>query len=242
LVSCTAPAIFCTLTAVITMHQELFRSPAEGSRPGKSKWMIFAATSLANLVASFSINSVNLALPSLAEKFGVSPGAVSWLTLVYSLLPCCTLLIFGRMGDLYGYKRQFLGGYLFFGAVSLLTPLLAANLGLLILFRCLQGIGYGMLISITQAIVSRTFPAAERGKALGVNSVFVSVGLAAGPTIGGILLTYSGWHAIFYFNVPFCILGALATLFVMREEPGDRAVRGRMDWPGAALIFMLPKE
>jgi len=146
------------------------------------------------------------------------------------------------MGDLYGYKRQFLGGYLFFGAVSLLTPLLAANLGLLILFRCLQGIGYSMLISITQAIVSRTFPAAERGKALGVNSVFVSVGLAAGPTIGGILLTYSGWHAIFYFNVPFYILGALATLLVMREEPGDRAVRGRMDWPGAALIFMLPKE
>lgn len=148
------------------------------------KWMIFAVTSMANLIVSFSVNSLNLALPTLAKEFGVTQNNVSWLALVYSLIPCCALLIFGRTAELYGYKRQFKIGFLFFGAVCVAAPLLSIKLGMLIFFRCLQGIGYSIMVSITQAIVSRTFDLNERGKALGVNSVFISVGLAAGLLLG----------------------------------------------------------
>ena len=150
--------------------------------------MIFAVTALANLVAPFSINSVNLALPLLAVEFNASQSAVSWLTLVYSLVPSCTLLFFGRLADIYGYRRQFFWGFVFFGLVSFLAPLVSTSLGVLIFFRCLQGLGYAVLISITQGILARTFDPSVRGRVLGTNAVFVSVGLASGPTIGGLIL------------------------------------------------------
>ncbi|MBV7272062.1 MFS transporter [Clostridium sp. PL3] len=200
------------------------------------KWMIFAVTSMANLVVSFSVNSLNLALPTLAREFGATQNNVSWLALVYSLVPCCTLLIFGRTAELYGYKKQFRIGFLFFGLVCMLTPLLSVNLNMLIFFRCLQGIGYSIMISITQAIVSRTFDSSKRGKALGINAVFISIGLAAGPTIGGFLLTHFSWHAVFYFNLPFCILGFIFTCIVMPEDKKDCTKNRTMDWLGALLF------
>lgn len=200
------------------------------------KWLVFTVTSMANLAVSFSINSLNLALPTLAKEFGASQNNVSWLALVYSLLPCCTLLIFGRTAELYGYKRQFKIGFFFFGIVCITAPLLSINLGTLIFFRCLQGIGYSIMVSITQAIVSRTFDLNERGKALGINSVFISIGLAAGPTIGGFLLTHFSWHAIFYFNVPFCVFGFILTCFVMPEDKKENSESKNMDWLGAILF------
>lgn len=202
----------------------------------KNKWFIFAVTSMANLVVSFSTNSLNLALPTLAKEFGANQNSISWLSLVYSLIPCCTLLIFGRTAELYGYKKQFKIGFFFFGIVCIITPLLSVNLNALIFFRCLQGIGYSIMISITQAIISRTFDSTERGKALGVNSVFISIGLAAGPTIGGFLLTHFSWHSIFYFNVPFCILGFILTCIVMDEDRNENSERKSMDWLGAILF------
>lgn len=209
-----------------------------GSLKLEYKWKMFIVTALANLTAGFALNSINLALPVMAEEFGVSMGTISWLSLVYSFIPSCTLLIFGRAADLYGYKKQFIGGFIVFGLASLLLPILSVNLPVLILFRSIQAIGYGMLISITQAMCNRTFPASERGKALGVNSVFVSVGLATGPTIGGILLSRFSWRAIFYFNVPLCILGVAASLAVLKPDIIDPDKDRRMDWIGSALFAL----
>jgi EmrB/QacA subfamily drug resistance transporter len=194
--------------------------------------MIFAVTALANLVAPFSINSVNLALPLLAVEFHASQAAVSWLTLVYSLVPSCTLLFFGRLSDIYGYKRQFFWGFVFFGLVSFLAPLVATSLGVLIFFRCLQGLGYAVLISITQGVLAKTFDPSVRGRILGTNAVFVSVGLASGPTIGGLILKHFTWHYIFYFSVPFCVIGAVCTLLCMKDDAADEQSKPNIDWHG----------
>lgn len=212
------------------------------------KWKIFFVTGVANLICGYAVNSMNLALPVMVEEFGADIGAISWISLVYAVVPTCTLLLFGRRADLYGYKKQFFWGFLFLGAVSLLMPGLSKTLPILIGFRALQGIGYAILISITQAMVSRTFPIEERGMALGVNSVFVSVGLASGPSVGGILLSAFNWQAIIYMMVPFCLLGAVTTKLVMREEEPNTTklvmreeepnttMDRRMDWPGAAAF------
>jgi EmrB/QacA subfamily drug resistance transporter len=200
-----------------------------------TKWWIFGVTSMANLVVSFAINSLNLSLPTLAKEFGVSQGEVSWLALVYALIPCCTLLVFGRIADLYGYKRQFKIGFCVFALASFMAPLLSRNLLTLIVFRAFQGLGYSILISLTQATIARTFDETERGKAIGVNSVFVSVGLASGPIIGGFLLAHFSWHSIFYFCVPFCVFGLLATFVVMPEDE-KRADRPKLDWRGGLLF------
>jgi len=203
-----------------------------------SKYLIFGVTGLAVLVGAFSINSMNLALPTIAAEFQVSQSAVSWLVLVYSLIPCCTLLFFGRLGDIHGYRRQFLFGFLFFGAVSLLTPFLAVDLRSLIFLRSLQGLGASMLISITQAIISRSFEASERGKALGINAVLVSIGMASGPTIGGLLIEHFSWRAIFFFNVPFCIIGFLVTLAVLKDDSARGVISQKKDWLGSILFAM----
>ncbi|MBN7772595.1 MFS transporter [Clostridium aminobutyricum] len=199
------------------------------------RW-IFAITGMANLSVCFAINSLNLALPTLAAEFGVSQGDVSWLALVYSLIPCCMLLICGKMADLYGYKRQYEVGFCFFAFASLFAPLLSHNLVTLIFFRALQGLGYSILISITQATISRTFDDHERGKALGINSIFVSVGLASGPTIGGMLITHFSWHAIFYSSIPFCLVGLVATILVMPEDNRKTPSNIKLDWLGG-LFF-----
>nr|WP_315020498.1 MFS transporter [uncultured Aminipila sp.] len=202
-----------------------------------TKSWIFAITSMANLSATFAINSVNLALPILADEFGVSQGDVSWLTLVYSLIPCCMLLICGKIADLYGYKRQYKVGFIFFALSSMFAPILSHTLLTLFFFRALQGLGYSLLISITQATISKTFDDKERGKALGINSVFVSVGFASGPTIGGFLLLHFSWHSIFYFSIPFCLIGLLATIMVMPED--EERVRGeqlKLDLLGGILF------
>ena len=204
----------------------------------KSKWSIFIVTSMANLGVSFAINSLNLALPLIREEFGVSQSDVSWLALVYSLLPSCMLLLFGRLADICGYRRQYIFGFGFFTVVSMLAPMLSFNLQTLIVFRALQGIGYSILISITQATIFKTFPENERGKALGINSVFVSVGFAAGPTIGGVLLNFFTWHAIFYFCAIFSVLGLIGTLLAMEDDTTEKEGRPKMDALGG-LFFMI---
>lgn len=188
------------------------------NRLKNNKWLIFAVTGAAGFIVTYSVNSVSLALPYLAQEFGVEQSSVSWLTMVYSLIPCCLLLIFGGLADIKGYKKQFAFGFAFYGIVSLLLPILSINLPVLIFFRCLQGIGYSILISITQAIITKVFPVGERGKALGINVIFVSVGLASGPTIGGLLLSAFGWQSIFWFCVPFCLVGFVMTLLIMPSD------------------------
>ena len=206
------------------------------ARVSENKWLVFTVTGIASLVVSFSMNSMTLALPLLVKEFSVGQSVVSWLAITYSLIPCCTLLIFGRTGDLFGYKKQFKIGFIFYAAVCLVAPLLSSSIGILILFRSLQGLGYSILISITQAIVSRSFPENERGMALGVHSVFVSVGFAIGPSLGGLLLTHFSWHALFYFNVPFCLAGYLTSCrYLPDDNPAEKGGK-QMDVLGAVLL------
>lgn len=205
----------------------------------KSKWSVFIVTSMANLGASFAINSLNLALPLIREEFGVTQSDVSWLALVYSLLPSCMLLLFGRLADICGYKRQYIFGFGFFSVICLLAPVLSVNLPTLIVFRALQGVGYSILISITQATIFKTFPENERGRALGVNSVFVSVGFAAGPTIGGVLLKFFTWHSIFYFCAIFGVLGFIGTLLSMEDDTTEKESRQKMDTMGGLLFIVF---
>ena len=203
-----------------------------------SKYLVFGVTGLANLITAFSISSVGLALPTIAAGYQVSQNAISWLALVYSLVPCCSLLFFGRLGDLYGYRRQTLFGFVFLAVVFLLTPILSVNLKILIFFRCLQGLGYCILISIGQAILSRTFEASKLGKAIGINVMSVSIGVALGPVIGGILIEHFSWQAIFLFKAPLCIAGFLLTLVVLKDDSMTGAIKPKKDWIGSFLFAL----
>jgi MFS family permease len=116
-----------------------------------------------------------------------------------------------------------------------LAPLLSHSIGTLIFFRALQGIAYSAVVSITQAAIVRAFEPAERGKALGVNVVFVSAGQVSGPIIGGFLLAYFSWHAIFYLSAAFGVLGYLGTLIAL-ENDSVKNTRQKTGFPWRRLL------
>jgi MFS family permease len=203
------------------------------------KWRVFAVSGLSTVVVALSSSSVTIAMPVMAAEFGVNMAAIGWMSLGYSLISCCTLLIFGRLADLYGYKRQFIIGLVVFGLACLLMPILSRGLEWLIFFRVAQGLGNGILMSIAQAQCVRAFQPDERGKVLGLYAMVVSVAQCAGPTLGGLLIAYFDWRSIFYFKVPFCILGIImGALYLKKDEPPAAQSR-RMDWLGSAFFAVF---
>src|SRR6266700_2551929 len=113
---------------------------------------------------------------------------------------------------------------------------LAPSLMTLILARLLQGIGGALIFSVNVAMITSTFPGNERGLALGLNAVVVSLGVAAGPTIGGIIIQYLTWRWIFYVNVPICLLVLLAGWYFYKEQRPLQGQRERFDPLGAVVL------
>lgn len=178
---------------------------------------------------------LNIALPAIASEFQAPLRSLEWVVMSYLLVASATLLIFGRMGDLYGQKRIYIAGFAVFTVGSFACSL-APNISSMVAFRVVQALGASMMIAMGPAIITRVFPPTERGMALGINSMVVAVGLASGPTLGGILVENIGWRSIFWINVP---IGLLAIVWAWRVLPeGGRDARERFDILGAALFFV----
>ncbi len=185
-------------------------------------------------MANLDTTIVNISLPTISRYFGVGTGEVSWIALSYFLAVTSLLLAFGRLGDLLGFRKLFLGGISIFAAGSFLSAL-AHGINEIVLFRILQGIGGGIMVALGPAIISAFLPQAIRGRALGYVMASASVGIAVGPVIGGFLTAYLGWRWIFLVNVP---LGIVAALIGYKALPRDHTpARGSFDHMGAGLIF-----
>ncbi len=175
---------------------------------------------------------VNIALPAIQSDFGVVLTTIEWVVVAYLLVVGSLLLPVGRLGEVLTFKRVYLAGFSVFTVASVLCGA-APNEGWLIAFRILQGTGAAMLMAMGPAIVARTFPAGERGRALGLNGVSVSLGLSLGPALGGLLTQVGTWRAIFLINAP---IGLLAIVWAARVLPSETAGRGQsFDVRGAAL-------
>ena len=148
----------------------------------------------------------------------------------------------GKLADDVGYKRVYITGSLILVVGAILAGL-ATNLSILILFRVLQGVGGAMTQGTGMAIVVSTFPASERGKAIGLVMTMVGTGAVAGPAVGGLLVSTLGWRSVFFLNVPLVLLGILASLAILQGSQ-FRLFKG-IDWLGAVLsagalvVFLL---
>jgi EmrB/QacA subfamily drug resistance transporter len=196
------------------------------------KWLILTAVSIGALMSTLDGSIVNIALPSMQQDFGVDLTTVEWVTVAYLLMIGSLLLPLGRLGEVLTFKRVYLSGFALFTAASVLCAL-APGVVALIGFRVLQALGAAAITAIGPAIITRTFPGPERGRALGLNGVSVSLGLTLGPILGGLLTSVATWRAIFLINLPIGVLAILWARHVLPDEARGRSAT--FDLRGAAL-------
>lgn len=189
---------------------------------------------VANAMVLVDQTTVPLILPSIIQSFQVGSQLVQWV-ISGSLLPLAGLLVFGgRLGDLIGRRRVFLIGSAVFAAASVCAGL-APSFTVLLVFRVLQGAGGALMLPTTIAIVSATYPAADRGRALGTMGGAAAVAGACGPTIGGALTSWLGWRSVLLVNAPLAVLTVVATLRSVPPDPA-RQDREHVDLAGTALL------
>ncbi len=189
---------------------------AEGEGAGNSRLVLIIVV-LASFLTPFAGSSFNIALPSIAEEFGLDAVTMSWASLAYLLASAMFLVPLGRFADIHGRKRIFLLGNLFFAVFSLLLGIYPSAQTIITL-RAMQGVSAAMLFGTGVAILVSVTPPKQKGTALGVYSASVYVGLSTGPFLGGFLTQVFGWRSILFATAGVGLTAALLVLFGMRGE------------------------
>lgn len=182
-----------------------------------SPWKIFFVTAPGVMMSSLDAGIVNVALPTITQRFHATLSNAQWLVSGYLFSLCVFLPFCAYLSDRFTRRRIYLMGFALFTITSMLCGI-AFSLPSLIVFRFLQGLGAAMIISNNQATILSVFPKEHRGRALGVNSMTVSFGAIAGPSIGGLLIGLLGWRSIFYINVPIGIVGCYLGYLVLPKN------------------------
>lgn len=199
----------------------------------RQQWLILSVTSLGSFMAALNTSIINIALPNITSFYKASLSSAEWVIMVYLVLLSSLLLIYGRLGDMYGYKKIYVLGFIIF-TISSLLMVWSPDIFALISLRGLQALGAAMVIAVVQAILAATFPPGERGRAIGFNSMIVSLGLASGPSIGGLLVNFFSWKSIFIINIP---IGIIGSIWAWRLLPSHQGTEQRFDVVGAGVFF-----
>jgi len=201
---------------------------------GFRKWIITITVILASLLELIDTTIVNVALPDIMGNLGATLEDAGWIVTGYAVANVIILPMSGWLGDRFGRKNYFITSILVFTFASFLCGQ-AHSLTELVLFRILQGLAGGGLLSTAQAILMETWPREELGMATALFGLGAVVGPTVGPTIGGYIVEHFKWPYIFYVNIP---VGAIAAFFVsvfVRESP--KYAKGKpIDWWGIALL------
>jgi EmrB/QacA subfamily drug resistance transporter len=193
---------------------------------------VLATTILGSSMAFLDGTVVNIALPSIGKDFDAGLTGLQWTVTAYTLTLAAFVLTGGSLGDRFGRRRVFLTGVVWFALASLACGL-APNIGFLIAFRAIQGVGSALLTPGALALIQSVFHPDDRAKAVGAWSGLASIAGAAGPLVGGWLVEYASWRWIFLINLPLAVaVVAIALKFVPESR---EHTPGRFDSTGAAL-------
>lgn len=191
-------------------------------------------------MSTLDSSMLNIALPSIMEHFHSSLKHTEWVVMIYLLTVAATILLWGHLGDMFGRSRLYAAGMIIFATGSLACAA-SPGLGFLILCRFLQGIGAAMMMALGPAIIKSAFPANQLGRSFGLIGIAVSLGLMAGPSLGGFLLEMGSWRLLFLITVP---VGFLFSILAMMMLPTDNngEDKNSFDWLGgffmtAAFVF-----
>ena len=208
--------------------------PLIQKRSGQN-WII-TLVSASVFMFSVDYSMLNISLPTITGFFNATIGSVSRLPLVYLLVVTSTVLLFGKLGDITGFKKIFILGLIVFTVGTFLCGI-APTFNMLLIFRIFQCLGEAMFSPIGIAIVTTCLPQSIQGKALGIMATASGLGFSIGPVLGGYINGHIGWHGIFFVNIPIGVCLAIAALKVLPSDK-QRPSREKIDYLGAVLIFI----
>jgi EmrB/QacA subfamily drug resistance transporter len=207
--------------------------PAAGPARLHGLALVLILTAAFMVVLDFSI--VNVALPSIEAELGFPPDAVQWIITAYAIAFGGLLILGGRAADVFGRRRMFMAGLLVFSAASLAGGL-AHDPVLLVAARLVQGAGAAMVAPAALSLITTGFAEGpQRNRALGLYGATASVGFVAGQVLGGVLVEFTSWRAVFLVNVPVGLLAVALAPWLLGESR-QRRPGTRLDGAGALLI------
>jgi EmrB/QacA subfamily drug resistance transporter len=209
------------------------RPPSIAARPN-AYWLVLVTVCIGAFMNQLDASIVTVAFPTLQRSFHAGLGSVTWVGLSYLLVLVGLVTGVGRMADMVGRKLLYMYGFIVFiigSALCALAPSLLALDG----FRVLQGVGAAMIQANSVAILVLALPREKLGRGIGIQGAAQALGLALGPTIGGLLIALGGWRLIFFVNVPVGIVGTVMAWFLI---PRSRHLQDRVpfDWLGLGLF------
>ena len=211
------------------------RRRAVSTNPWRALWALVVGFFMILVDATI----VSVATPAIMQDLGADVTAVVWVTSAYLLAYAVPLLITGRLGDRFGPKQVYSTGLVIFTLASLWCGL-TGNVEQLIVARVVQGLGASLMTPQTMAVITRTFPADQRGRAMSLWGTVGGVAVLVGPILGGVLVDALGWEWIFFVNVP---VGVVALVLAARLVPALPTHVHRFDMLGVLLsavgMFLL---
>ncbi len=190
---------------------------------------------LVSFLTPFVRSSINLALPALATEFDLSAVFLTWISTIYLLVNAILYIPFGRIGDIYGRKRIFQYGLIIFTLSSFISAFSTSG-EMFLVIRIFQAIGNAMIFANLNAMITSAFPENERGRAFGLTSMGVFVGLIIGPILGGALTEIVGWRTLFYLDT---LIGIAAAYAITRfKHDWVDAADEKLDILGSFLLGM----
>ncbi|MBO9524250.1 MAG: MFS transporter [Nocardioidaceae bacterium] len=203
----------------------------------RRRWTVVGVCALSLFLVGLDTTVVNVGLPAIGRGLDTGTRGLEWVVDAYTIVLAGLLITSGALADRFGRRRVFRTGLVVFGLASV-AGAVAPGLGTLVAARALQGVGASMLSPVALAIVVNVMPdPRERARAIGIWASVFGLSMAAGPLVGGALVTGLGWRWVFWVNVPVVLLALALTAVVV---PESRAPRARaLDLPGQALLVLL---
>lgn len=201
-----------------------------------NKWVVSIAVMTGTIMAVLDSSIVNVALPDMTASFGASVEQITWVVTGYILANVIIMPILGLLTERFGRKKFYLVSVAVFTLASMACGA-AGTLPLMVLARVFQGIGGGVLMTLSQAIMRETFPAEEQGMAMGLFGMGIMLAPAIGPTLGGWITDQYSWPWVFYINVPIGILNFVLISRFVHDPPYLVRRKSRIDWLGLALMI-----
>jgi MFS family permease len=200
----------------------------------KAGWLAVATVCFGAFMGQLDASIVTLTFPAVQQEFHAPLAAVEWVSLAYLLTLVSLLVAVGQLADATGRKLMYLHGFGLFAVASAACGL-APGLGWLVGFRVVQAVGAAMMQANSVALVVTSVPRQRMRSALGVQAAAQALGLALGPTVGGVLVASLGWQWVFLVNVPIGLFAWVAGRYLL-PRTRERTPVGSFDWPGLLAL------